>query len=158
MVTIQRIVRDELNTALYEIRAEKAKTAERSEPYVPNFREIESRLTARINNRIYMANLAICKGEPRIRAQPRLEPWQIAEILAAAMDAVRITPQSRKKTDAVRVRYPDGSLSKDGRPLIEAALAMNSALTKRGINQLVDRLLLICPECAPDGAAENTTR
>lgn len=156
-MTLQQIARDAMDAVLRGILEKRQEEIKRRGFYQPDFAKIESAATTAINDMIVMANLGRGRNESRIPAQKRLEPWQIAEILAAATDIVQAAPSVREKRTSLRVRLHDGTLSENDRPIRQAALELNSALTERRMSQVLDRLRLLCPERPEDRALETPT-
>lgn len=113
--------------------------------------DIEQDLMQRMQVRILAANNAKCRGEAKIAMPRRLEHWQVAEILSGILDFRSLPPCPGSRSKRRRLAVPDGygGWSADMLPVKRMALQLNSALTKGGLQKVLDRILLDAEE-APD--------
>lgn len=147
MITLQQVMRESTDEAIERIRANGPLPC--GQACDPCFlADIEQDLMQRMQMRILSANHCKCRGEAKLAMPRRLEPWQIAEILAALLDFRSLPPCPGSKSGQRRlaVAAETGGWSTDMLAVKRMALRLNSALTKGGMAAVLSRILMDAEE------------
>ena len=108
-----------------------------------DYARIEEELMKRIKVRITQANSILSKGDARLQMPKYLTFGQIAEILNGTM-TIRVLVDGDNEDTQILGIYDGEIYSTDYNILNRAAIALNSTLTKKDLDEMMNRLLLIC--------------
>lgn len=108
-----------------------------------DYLRIEDDLMKKIRVRITQANLLMSKGDARLQMPKYLTFGQIAEILDSTMTIKVLVDGDNEETQILGI-YDGEIYSTDRRILYKAAIALNNTLGKRDMDELINRLMLIC--------------
>lgn len=108
-----------------------------------DYLRIEDELMKRIKVRITQANQIMSKGDTRLSMPKYLTFGQIAEILKSTMVIKVLIDGDNDDTQILGV-YNGEIYSTDQKVLRKAAIALNNTLTQRDLDEMINRLMLIC--------------
>ena len=110
-----------------------------------DYKKIEIDLMKKIRMSIVRDNQTATKGDGRLTMPRYLSFGQIAEILNVTMIIRVITDDDNEDTQLLGVYdLAEGIYNTNQKILHTAAIQMNDTLTKRDLEELINRLLLIC--------------
>lgn len=104
---------------------------------------METELMRRIKVRIMQANSNTQKGDGKLAMPRYLTFGQISEILNAVMTIRVIMDNDNEDTQLLGI-YHDGVYDTNQNILFRIAIQLNETLTKRDLDEMVNRLMLIC--------------
>ena len=108
-----------------------------------DYLRIEEELMKKIKIRITQANQIMGKGDSRLQMPKYLEFSEIAEILKATMIIKVLVDGDNEETQLLGI-YDGEIYNTDKNPINKAAIALNHKLSKHDMDELINRLLLIC--------------
>ena len=124
--------------------------SEETRKYVANLQigdddypRIEEELMKKIKVRITQANQVMAKGDARLQMPKYLTFGQIAEILDHVM-IIRVLVDGDNEDTRLLGIYDGEIYSTDPSILFKAAIALNNTLTKKDMDEMLNRLMLIC--------------
>lgn len=109
-----------------------------------DYARIEEELMKNITVRIVNANKNVQKGEPRLTMPKYLDFGQIAQILNAVM-TIKVIVDDDSEMRILGI-YNGRTYDTNLRSLHLAATALNGRLSRRDLDEMVSRLMLICEE------------
>lgn len=110
---------------------------------------MEEKLMGAVRARVQQANLCMSKDEPKLRMPRYLNSWQIAAVLAAAMD-LRVV-RGEKGKPRIEAYLGRGTWGDASGLICRAAMRLHNAISKSALREVGDYIIRADPQ--PSGKA-----